>query len=234
MQVKFLVATNQVQLIRNNSVVATFSASELSPDSNDQLALFTRGTVIGTDLPDVTFEVHTPSINGVPLSYTRFGTYADVTVNLFNVNSSKIDPLVVFAFGQPTPQGSMPTSGTASYDADIYGAVVIPNGTSTQFYTLGDGDGSATFNVNFGSGVINTLISLETDGGDFGDMTGTGAILSGGPAFNGNLTGSATGAFTGAFFGPGAEEMGYVFQAKGSNFLTYGNVFGVEPAPPPP
>lgn len=126
----------------------------------------------------------------------------------------------------------MPTSGSASYQSDLYGAVLIPAELETQFFTLGDGNGSATFNVNFASGVIDTLINLETSSRDFGDLTGTGAILSGGPAFNGTLTGAASGSFTGAFFGPVAQEMGYVFQAENSEFVTYGNVFGVA-APPP-
>ncbi len=229
---KYVVSSNEIQLIRNNSLLVKFNASELSPDSTADLALFTRGTVPFTELPQEVFELHVPTISGVPLSYTRFGTYAKINANILNVNNSNINPLVAFVFGQPTANASMPTSGTGTYSTGIFGAVVVPNGLDTQFYTLGDGYGSASFSANFASGTISTLVSLDTQGGDFGDMTGTGVILSGGPAFNGTLSGSASGGFTGAFFGPNAVEMGYVFEAEGSNFLTYGNVFGTK-APPP-
>ncbi|WEK47378.1 MAG: hypothetical protein P0Y56_03575 [Candidatus Andeanibacterium colombiense] len=238
-QVRYVVSTGHVQVLRNDSVIADFAASELSPDSNSSLALFMRGDVkvLGQSLglPEETLELHVPSIGGVPLSYTRFGTYAKITANII-VNNSKIDPLAAFVFGQSTPNGSMPHTGSATYTSDLFGAVVVPNGTNTKFYTLGDGSGSATFGVNFGTGAINTMINLDTDGGgNFGTLNGTGMVLSGGPAFNGALTGAGTGIFTGAFFGPTSPaEMGYVFEAKGSNWITYGNVFGTKNAPPPP
>lgn len=232
-QVKYVVSNGHVQVIRNSSVIADFAPSELSADSDASLALYTRGSVLGTDLPQEVLELHVPSINGTPLTYTRFGTYAKINANILNVNSSSINPLAAFVFGQPTASGSMPT-GSATYTSDLFGAVVVPNGLDTQFYTLGDGHGSANFSVNFGTGSINTLINLDTDGGgDFGDLTGIGSIVSGSPAFHGTLTGAGTGEFTGAFFGPSAVEMGYVFEAKGSTWVTYGNVFGTK-APPPP
>lgn len=220
-----------MQVLKNGSVLNTFGPSEMSADSTDDFVIYTRGTTIVDGLPKQLFELHTPSINGVQLNYTRFGTYVNIRTGIFDIPTN-IDNIAVFAFGQPSAQGSMPVSGSASYQADLYGAVLIPDGTNTQFFTLGDGDGSATFNVNFASGLINTLINLETSSRDFGDLTGTGAILSGGPAFNGTLTGAANGSFTGAFFGPSAQEMGYVFQAENSEFVTYGNVFGVAPPPP--
>ncbi|MBO9603221.1 MAG: hypothetical protein J7496_12025 [Novosphingobium sp.] len=238
-QVKYVVANGHVQLIRNNSVVADFAPNELSADSNSALALYTRGSVFGTDLPQETFELHVPSIGGVPLTYTRFGTYAKVSVNILNINSSSVNPLIAFVFGQPTSSGSMPHTGSASYTSDVYGAVVVPNGQNTQFYTLGDGHGSATFSANFANSTVSTLISLDSDGGgDFGDLSGTGSIVSSSSAFHGSLTGAGTGEFTGSFFGPVSSgspaEMGYVFQAQGSGFLAYGNVFGVHASPPPP
>jgi hypothetical protein len=187
------------------------------------------------NIPSEILELHTPSISGVPLLYTRFGTYLKINANILNINSSSINPIAAFVFGQPT--ASTPTSGSATYSADLFGAVALLNGQDTQLYTLGDGHGSATFSANFATDSVTTLISLDADGRDFGDLNGTGSIMSGGPAFSGNLTGAASGGFTGAFFGPSAVEMGYVFNAQGSadghTFLTYGNVFGTT-APPPP
>lgn len=232
-----MVSNNQIQLLRNGSQIASFAASELSPDSTSELALYTRGTIPTTSLPSEVFALQVPSLNGVPLSYTRFGTYTKINVNIFNIGNSSINPLAAFVFGQPTDSGSMPVSGSASYNADLYGAVVIPDGLDTQFFTLGGGHGSATFNADFAGGLVNTLINLDADGRNFGSLTGNGSIASGGPAFNGSLTGSGSGSFTGAFFGPGAIEMGYVFQAEGSSggssYLTYGNVYGAVSAPPP-
>ncbi len=231
---KYLLSAGQVQLLRNGNVVDTFAFNELSADSGDGLALFQRGEIsipfTDVSLPEKVLELHVPSIDGVPLSYTRFGTYAEVNLNIFNINSSSINPLLAFTFGQPTESSAMPT-GDATYNVDLLGTVVVPDGTNTAYYTLGDGHGSAEFSVNFTSGDILTAIQLGADGRDFGSLTGTGSIVSSGPAFNGTLTGDATGAFTGSFFGPDAAEMGYVFQGQGNDgnddFLTYGNVYGI-------
>ncbi|HTN14438.1 MAG TPA: transferrin-binding protein-like solute binding protein [Sphingomonadaceae bacterium] len=230
-QVKYVVTTGQIQLIKPDGKIISFLPSELDvANSSDGIAIYQRGSSGIDGIPKEVFELHAPKINGVTLSYTRFGTYAKVNVSL----SPSIEPLAAFVFGQPTASGSMPVSGNASYTSDLFGVVVKETGSvPPDFYTMGDGYGSATFSANFGSGTVSTLINLDTDGGgNFGTLNGSGTITSGGPAFNGTLTGSANGGFTGAFFGPNAVEMGYVFQAQGTGFVTYGNVFGTK-APPP-
>ncbi|KPL67946.1 hypothetical protein SZ64_07330 [Erythrobacter sp. SG61-1L] len=245
-QVRYSVTTGNIELIKSDKTVASFLPSDLdTANSANGLAIFQKGQVsiplTSTTLPEEVLELHVPQINGVPLSYTRFGTYLKINVSLFQ---QKIEPLAAFVFGQPTAGGSMPTSGSATYSSDVYGAVFVPNGTSPSLYAMGDGKGSATFSANFGSGTVSTLINLAGDdmlgsGGNasFGSVSGTGTIQSGSAAFNGSLSGSGSGGFTGSFFGPGALEAGYVFNVQGTynstDFLAYGNVFGTTAAPPP-
>ncbi|WP_336977927.1 transferrin-binding protein-like solute binding protein [Altererythrobacter fulvus] len=245
-QVRYSVTTGKIEILKSGNAVASFLPSDLdTTNSGDGLAIFQKGQVTiplsTTTLPKEVLELHVPQIGGVPLSYTRFGTYLNLNVSLLQ---QKIDPLAAFVFGQPTASGSMPTSGSATYRSDVYGAVFVPNGTSPSLYAMGDGSGSATFSANFASGTVSTLINLAGNdalgsGGyaTFGSVSGSGSILSGGPAFSGSLSGSGSGGFTGAFFGPSAVEMGYVFNVQGTynstEFVAYGNVFGTTASPPP-
>lgn len=222
-QVRYSVTGGKVEVLKSGSVVGSFTTADLdTANSGNGLAIFQKGqiSVPTTDitLPKEVLELHVPQINGVPLSYTRFGTYAKLNVNIFSINSSSFNPLAAFVFGQQTASNSMPTSGSASYNSDVYGAVFVPNGTSPSLFAVGDGNGSATFSANFGSGTVSTLINLagvdalgSAGSASFGSVSGSGTIASGGPAFNGSLSGSGSGGFTGAFFGPGAAVVGYVF-----------------------
>src|SRR5690606_25745651 len=124
-QVKYVVSSNSVQILKNGSVLNTFGPSEMSADSTDDFVIYTRGSTVVEGLPQQLLELHTPSINGVELNYTRFGTY--VKIATFLGIPSNIDNIAGFAFGPPTGQGSMQVSGAASYQADLYCAVLIPD-----------------------------------------------------------------------------------------------------------
>ncbi|MCB5424179.1 hypothetical protein H0274_02810 [Altererythrobacter sp. CC-YST694] len=243
-QVRYSVTGGRVEVLKSGSVVASFTTADLdTTNSGNGLAIFQKGQVsiptTSITLPKEVLELHVPQISGVPLSYTRFGTYANLNVSLFK---QEINPLAAFVFGQQTAT-NMPTTGSATYNSDVYGAVFVPNGTEPSLFAVGDGNGSATFSANFGSGTVSTLINLagvdalgSAGYASFGSVSGNGTIASGGPAFSGTLSGSGSGGFTGAFFGPSAVEMGYVFNVQGTynstDFVAYGNVFGTK-APPP-
>lgn len=137
----------------------------------------------------------------VTLSYTSFGLWShiDTTANLTTRS--------YFLYGQPTSPADMPTTGTASYQmkvsAQIFGTTFAP---STWTTTTGD----ATLNANFGTGTVQTALTIS--GG--GSYVGNGTIASN--AFSGSFTALdptfVSGQFSGDFFGPKAKEAGYTFQ----------------------
>ncbi len=118
-----------------------------------------------------------------------------------------------FLFGYPTGSSSMPVSGSASYQTKVDGTMFEAGvGFLNQETLL---DGTATFTANFGTGAINTNLSLNRlAGGSVGTFAGTGQIHSTNQ-FTGTFTSNtqffSSGSFVGGFFGPNASEMGYGF-----------------------
>lgn len=137
----------------------------------------------------------------IQLSYTSFGLWTTTNGSIAASNS--------FVFGQQTPAASVPTSGTATYQAFVaarqteMGAVPF-NETNIS--------GSATFSADFGAGKVSTALSLI-------GKTFDGTAPINGNAFSGqlNLAGTSTGSFAGNFFGPSAQEMGYGFYIQQHN-----------------
>lgn len=125
----------------------------------------------------------------------------------------------------------MPKTGTANYSLAIGGSA-NSNGTN---YNLGNGNSTATFTANFGTGGITTTLNLagvangQTAVTSLGTFNGTGTISGTGPGFTGTLTGtSANGIFSGAFFGPQALEMGLAYYLNGANFSAVGAGGGIK------
>ncbi len=172
-----------------------------------------------------------PSVNGVALSYTVFGTWMRTT-------TTTTAHLAVG--GVPTIVSDLPRSGTASYSTAVGGSV-----TSTSSYLFGPAS-TATFTADFGRKTVSTTITpvllapLVTSpfvvtpvAPTIAPMTGTGTIGSATSTFSGTLAGgSGSGVFAGGFFGPKAAEMGYNFyfrdDAAATPFSAIGFVAGVK------
>lgn len=171
-----------------------------------------------------------PTIDYVPLTYTRLGTY-----HHDDASGSPLD-IQNFVFGVVTDGADVPTTGSAAYSTS-FGAAIVDNSdkASPPIYIANNTTGSATFTADFLAGSVSTAIDLnnaEHFAGaasvkSFGILTGSGLIQASSPAFDGTLTGSdVSGEFHGAFFGPQAAEMGMVFRAKGADLSISGSLEG--------
>jgi hypothetical protein len=176
------------------------------------------------------FYITPGAATGVPLSYTRLGSFNTVAAN----GSINVELLVG---GVPTIRSDLPTTGTANYTTGIGGTANL-GGTN---YSLAN-NSTATFSANFATGAINLGFAL---GGkinptaprvDLGTATGTGTISSATSGFSGLFTSGTnvtSGLFTGSFFGPQAAEIGFNFQLAGPNFSAVGQGAGVKVVPTP-
>lgn len=146
--------------------------------------------ISGSNANTVSVDSHTINLSATSqgqrfntaLSYTNFG--------LANIQSSNYPELLhsyYLTYGQPTPDTSMPTTGSATYRGTAI------NGLNTP-------EVPATFVVNYGTkqidGNINNQISLN------------GTIL--GNRFSGSKDGIR---MNGRFFGPNAEELGGTYSS---------------------
>ncbi|MFM5918174.1 MAG: transferrin-binding protein-like solute binding protein [Novosphingobium sp.] len=197
------------------AVTASFSPANAQPPGpvpNVQQWVKTSGTTT-----DVLTLIVPSNSSGVTLSYTIIGTWGHITPagQTYRISVG----------GAPTIATDMPKSGSANYSLAIGGSA-NSNGTG---YNLGNGNSTATFTANFGTGAINTTLNLggvangQTAVTSLGTFTGTGTITGSGPGYSGTLTGtSANGIFSGAFFGPQALEMGFTYYLKGATFSAVG------------
>lgn len=170
-----------------------------------------------------------PSVSGVPLSYTRFGTFfASGPTTGFEGHA--------FVFGVQTRADDVPTTGTASYTGVAGGsAIMAAGGASVPII------GTSSLVADFGSASIATALNLflAPVGGaqtPLDTLAGTGTIGTILPGFVGSLAGSGSvaGTFAGAFFGPQAAEFGYDFLIGGINgaglgFTAVGGAAGRKP-----
>lgn len=145
-------------------------------------------------------------MNPVAVSFRKPGSTYQYT-NLGFVGLLGDFPTSVFAFGQVTPQGSVPVMGTATYLAELSGASFNPS-----YYIRG----SATLDFNFAAGTLSGHLDpdiYDLSGGflSLGQYTFTNTIYStGSTTFSGSLLNSSngqTGSFDGLFTGPFAQEL---------------------------
>lgn len=221
--VTYLVDPQSIEISGDSS--HTFGSADTTSDGTSTFATYVNfdGTDPGSG-DDFRLTLYRPSVNGVPLTYTRFASYLHIGSNHVLVDSS------LFAFGVLTEQ--MPKRGAATYST-TYNAN-IQDGTGAR-YIADNTTGSATFSADFGSGDV--TISIDLDNArkadapgslkSFGVMTGTGSIVYGGPGFDGSFTDlGSSGEFDGAFFGPKAAEIGMAFDVERSDFVADGIVAG--------
>jgi hypothetical protein len=159
----------------------------------------------------------------IQLTYTTYAIYG---------STYQGGPFGFVAFGTPTPQGSVPVLGSATYNATVEGATL-----DTGDYIKGD----ATLQFNFGAGtlsghfdpVIYDLLAYGDGGLSLGRYDFTNTIYStGSTSFSGDLVqagSSGHGSFDGLFTGPGAEELMARWTAPFTNPDTHqsSQMFGV-------
>jgi hypothetical protein len=175
-----------------------------------------RGVDVGAS--DVIAIYHDDSKARIDFSYTSFA-FARLP------GASPSVPLQAYVFGVPT--ASLPRIGSATYSGLVGGFATASNGAN---YTL---EGTSTLNANFGSGQYSTSMTFFGRNADgtigLANQTysglGPGSTFAGSPLY-GNLSGSGTGTWNGRFFGPNAEEFGYAFNVKGSDYNAVGVAAG--------
>ncbi|MEH6660605.1 MAG: transferrin-binding protein-like solute binding protein [Parasphingorhabdus sp.] len=167
------------------------------------------------------------STTGIELSYTRLGTWKQIDTN------SRVQQVEYFITGVPTVTSDVPTTGTANYNARIYGYVMVGDTASSLSFL----DSSMDFDVDFASGGISTVLTFigarafsPNSGTNFGTANGTGMITAGGRGFSGTFNGGIAtgGTFSGAFFGPQAAEFGLAYFVTGDDFLSQGLAAGIK------
>jgi hypothetical protein len=150
------------------------------------------------------------------LSWTSYGVWDAYQ------SSTQTMTLAPFVTGYRTPAGSVPTTGTATYNGLVVGRAMFPEAGALHGVGVYWLDGDAALQANFGSGNITGSLTNMTAGGvpwnsvslmgaiSGGNFSGTSAATSS-PAGIASLSGSATGTFAGMFFGPSAQELGAVW-----------------------
>lgn len=158
-----------------------------------------HGVLLDSSAPALTVNVRKPGTAAADFVYTTFGDYYQYEWAPIEFYSG------VFAFGQATPAGAVPTTGTASYNA-------ILHGTTLDWARV---VGSATLQFNFAAGTLSGSMNPEVIGGldaiSLGRYDFVNTIYSvGSTNFSGGLrheSGNLTGSFNGLFTGPAAQEL---------------------------
>jgi len=158
----------------------------------------------GNRLP-LAISVWTPKDVGLNLSYSSLAFYSTYP-------EGGTDPFIsgTFAFGIPTPAGDAPRTGTANYDAKVYGHTITDNG----YYEI-TGDARLTFDFGGGSlsGYMRPRLFNDWDGVDreLGQYDFAQTVYSSGSTtFAGKFVvpdGQGDSAFQGHFTGPNAAEL---------------------------
>jgi hypothetical protein len=147
---------------------------------------------------------------GNPRLALTYTSYADITINGRTTSTER-----EFAvFGNATPAGQLPRTGTGSYSGIVSGAG-DRTGTPMEI------DGTAALDVNFGN---QTFIAALTIGGRTPGASSSiplGQIDYRGFASNGSLFGDVSnpanqGSLRGQLYGPNAAEFGFVFDFNGN------------------
>ena len=184
-----------------------------------------RGYLLDQPMVSPSVDIRKP-IDG--FTYTTLGDYFQyewAPVDFFNG---------VFAFGQATPSGGVPTSGAATYSALLAGKAVDSG------WDIG---GTATLSFNFASGTLAGSLSPILMAGSnttaLGQYDFVNTIYSvGGTTFSGGLkhsTNGLLGSFNGQFTGPQAQELmarwlaQYADPASGQPKEMFGVLIGKRP-----
>jgi len=152
-------------------------------------------------------------------SYVAFGNWLQCTANCTGTTPTL--NAGYFVYGSETPAGSIPTTGSATYNGTTQGTYT--NATGAQFAT----ESALTVNADF----LNRSLSFTTassytapnsttppTANNSLNMSGTLSYLANSNTFTGTVTdnGGRTGSATGRFYGPTANEVGGVYGVTGA------------------
>lgn len=156
-------------------------------------------------------------------NYQTFGVWDTV----FDADSGRIG---AFSAGAPTPVSAVPTSGTATYTgmaggfhADAAGATSL---TSAMLRVDAD-FGARTLAFSTSNTAITADLVTYSPAPSL-DLAGTLGYAAGTNTFSGAIETASgmSGRADGRFYGPNAEEIGGVFETRGSGAEVYGGAFG--------
>lgn len=202
-------------------------ALEQSENSPQLTATLPDGRVVRVTLD--TTDRNSAQVDG-ELDWTAYGAW-NVTSTADNTQNATF-----YVTGKETPDGILPTSGTATFEGFVAGNVTLPDGQNLKAASL---LGDATVTADFASGTITgaapniTAIPIGTVGIGVAPSPGaaqawnglafSGTMTSGINSFSGttsvtsapgnsySLASTADGFFSGLFYGPNANELGAVW-----------------------
>jgi hypothetical protein len=159
--------------------------------------------------PATTGTITTQSIGGQSLNSAAYGFWA-------SGDTTTAGRAGTYAFGNLTQAGSIPATGTATFNGQTIGIGGATGGNTV--YAL---QGKAQIIANFATQSVSTnLTNLTTQNistnalGSLPDLSGTSTLS--GNAYAGSISGTGlTGTVNGNFYGPAAQETAGVWQASG-------------------
>jgi hypothetical protein len=206
--------TTQTYTVRDTGKVtatSSFGPGQLT-SSNADFNTYSKVVSGATQTLKVSNVGATPA-PGVELSYAQYGHWRTVKPGGGNQGYTAQND-TYFAFGPKTARADMPTIGSASYNTYLDGTYI----NNTRSY---DVDGTGHLTAQFGPGTLTFDATMTGTGGagiNFGTINGNGRITSRSSSFSGSgNNGTYSMNMNGYFFGPGAQELGGVFQLKGPN-----------------
>ena len=162
------------------------------------------------------------------LSWTTYGYWYSSTL------AGTVRSYAAYATGYATPAGSVPTTGTATYNGSAQAQIIYPNAQWQDGIGHRWVSGDASLQANFGTRSISGNLTNMTDGAAWNSVSLLGAISGGNfagttaatsaPGTQGSLSGSATGTFAGLFFGPAAQELGAVWTLSDGTATVIGTI----------
>lgn len=195
-----------------------FLKSNIDPSRSN--ATFTVYSKLGGSLTLTILNPGSPTLN---LSYVTYGNWV-FKDDAFQENFAT----GYMVFGIRTAAGSMPRSGTATFNGQTVGTMVDAGGT---LYTVsGTGSLAADFAAATISGNFTGMEARNVQNSavkPWRDFKTTGTIS--GNAFNGSAAskdGALSGLHYGGFFGPAAAEAGSNWFLSGGNEVAYGAFVG--------
>jgi hypothetical protein len=157
-------------------------------------------------------------------SYMTFGMWADCATNCGAGNETGV--IGYYAYGQETPVGAIPATGSASYAGNTFGNYLdasnqLFGATSNVAVAANFTNRSLVFSTNNssvldGNGVLTAKADLN--------MSGTLTYGTNSNTFTGAVSdaGGRIGTATGRFFGPTANEVGGTYYVKGGGSTNIG------------
>ena len=208
----------------------------INSNINTSQSSITTGDNVVTDIP-----AFTPTYDIVANdSLENFAAIADPFTRDWNYQTYGIwerDPgngsarEIYASFGSVTPNSSVPDIGTATYNGDLLGEYIAPDGSF--FLTSADVSIDADFataSMDFqSSNTVRTADGLTAVPDGNLDLSGTLSGAPGSNSFSGALTNTGAnlnGSGNAILYGPNVEEVGGTFALRGNGVEAYGGAFG--------